>query len=364
MAVVQCPNCMARYRLADKLLGKRAKCKKCGEPFTLAAPPDEIEDDLLGALAQGEAQERKAAPPPPSPLPASAMPPIPSPGAGVASLAMPPDQARAATGFGTYLRDVGKSLLFFTRGGNLVTFAIVVLIVFLRLPVAFVPCIGLFLVFIVVGWYMAFELNVVLGAAAGEPDLPDLAIGDWVEGIIQPLLKYLASWVVALLPFAIGLGYLVVFGQMDVYAALEHFGTALAGNFARAFDPDQGGGTLLGVILLLAMTLWPMMLLVVAVAGIRGLVRFDLMVLTIIKSFPAYVLVVVLAYVGVVAPALLSAGVLTLVSEDAEGAGLIGAALGVGAALIVLEVYANIFTMRVIGLYYHHFKHRFAWSWG
>jgi hypothetical protein len=40
------------------------------------------------------------------------------------------------------------------------------------------------------------------------------------------------------------------------------------------------------------------------------------------------------------------------------------AVLGVGALLVVLEVYANIFTMRVIGLYYHHFKERFAWSWG
>jgi predicted Zn finger-like uncharacterized protein len=364
MVVVQCPNCMTRYRIADKLLGKRGKCKKCGEPFTLAAPADEVEDDLLGALAQGEAQERSAAAPPPPPPPTAAAPLFPAPGAGLAPMAAPPGRQPAATGFGTYLRDVGKSLLFFTHGGDLFTFAIVVLIVFLQLPLAFVPCIGLFLVLIVVGWYMAFQLNVVLGASAGEAGLPDLATGDWMEGIILPLLKYFASWVVALVPFVIGLGYLVVFNQMDVSKALGHFGTALTGDFASAFDPDQGGGPLLGAILLLAMMLWPMMLLVVAVGGIPGLVRFDLMMLTILKSFPAYVLVVILAYAGVVGPALLSAVALAAAAEGTEGAGLLGAALGIGAAFMVLKVYANIFTMRVIGLYYPHFKPRCAWAWG
>ena len=363
MAVVQCPNCRTRYRVADKLLGKRGKCKKCGEPFTLAVPADELEDDLLGALVQGEAQERSAAAAPPPPATA-AVPPIPPPGAGLAPTGLAPAQAPPATGFGTYLRDVGRSLLFFTHGGDLLTFAIVVFIVFLQLPLVVVPCIGLFLVLIVVGWYMAFQLNVVLGASGGETGLPDLATGDWMEGIILPLLKYFASWVMALVPFAIGLGYLVVFNQMDVWQALGHFGTALRGDFASAFDADQGGGPLLGAILLLAMTLWPMMLLVVAVGGIPGLVRFDLMLLTIIKSFPAYVLVVILAYAGVVGPALLTAVALAAAAEGTEGAGLIGAALGIGAAFMVLKVYANIVTMRVIGLYYHHFKHRFAWSWG
>jgi prepilin signal peptidase PulO-like enzyme (type II secretory pathway) len=102
------------------------------------------------------------------------------------------------------------------------------------------------------------------------------------------------------------------------------------------------------VLLLIPMLLWPMMLLVVALGGIRSLIRFDLMMLTIAKTFPAYALVVVFAYVGVVGPALLP--------EDVG--------LAAWAALLAVEVYAGIFTMRVIGLYYHHFKNRFAWSWG
>ena len=93
-------------------------------------------------------------------------------------MGLAPAQAPPATGFGTYFRDVGRSLLFFTHGGDLFTFAIVVFIVFLQLPLAVVPCIGLFLALIVIGWYMAFQLNVVLGASAGETGLPDLATGD------------------------------------------------------------------------------------------------------------------------------------------------------------------------------------------
>jgi predicted Zn finger-like uncharacterized protein len=361
MVSVRCPSCAARYRVPEKLYDKKVKCKKCGKPFRISAPPQQRQpdEDLLSALAEGEIQAQSAPPPPPP----DAFPTFAGPQAE-ASISGAPATERPPTGLGTYLTDVGKSLLFFTHGGDLFTFAIVVFIVFLQLPLAVVPCIGFFLVLIVVGWYMAFQLNVVLGASGGETDLPDLATGDWMEGVILPLLKYFASWVMALVPFAIGLGYLVMFDQMDVWEALGHFGTALKGDFASAFDADQGGGPLLGAILLLAMTLWPMMLLVVAVGGIPGLVRFDLMLRTIIKSFPAYVLVVILAYTGVVGPALLSAAALAAAAEGTEGAGLIGAALGIGGAFMVIKVYANIFTMRVIGLYYHHFKHRFAWSWG
>jgi predicted Zn finger-like uncharacterized protein len=355
MVVVQCPQCLTRYRVADQSLGKLGKCKKCGEPFTLAAVAEGLEDDLLGALAQGQTQQREALPTAPVP------PPLP-PDTGLPSSAASPTQPEQVTGFESYLRDVGRSLLFFTRLGNLVTFAIVVFIVALRFPLSAVPFFGPLLVLIVIGWYMAFQLNVVLAAAGGDPDLPDLMTGDWGEGILLPLLKYLASWVMALVPFAIGLGYLVAFDQLDIWEALRHFGTALGGNFLAAFDTNQGGGPLLGLILLFAMTLWPMMLLVVAVGGMRSLVRFDLMVLTMFRTLPAYILVVILAYIGVVGPSLLVA--LGWVAVNPDESTRFGLLFAVAAFGVILQVYGNIFTMRVAGLYYHHFKHRFAWSWG
>jgi len=303
-------------------------------------------------------QARAVAPPAPPPSPVA---PGAAPATGWSATGLREAEAPAAGGFANYLRDLGKSLLFFTRAGDLVTFVIVVIIVYLRIPLAAVPLLGTFLVLIVLGWYMAFQLNAVLGAAGGEQELPELSLGDWMEGILFPLLKWLTSWLMALVPFAIGMGYLIAFGQMDIWAALGHFGSALRGDYFSAFDPSQGGGPLLGAILLVAMAIWPMMLLVVAVGGVPSLVRFDLMVLTIIKTLPAYILVVVLAYVGVVGPALLLAWQLSTASV---GEALSISVLGPGLVFIVAQVYANIFAMRVIGLYYHHFKQRFAWSWG
>jgi predicted Zn finger-like uncharacterized protein len=54
MVVVRCPGCAARYRVPEKLIDKKVKCKKCGKPFRIAGPPPaEEEDDLLGTLADG-----------------------------------------------------------------------------------------------------------------------------------------------------------------------------------------------------------------------------------------------------------------------------------------------------------------------
>ncbi len=353
MVVVQCPACAARYRVADKLLGKQGKCKKCGERFTLAAPVQELEDDLLGALADGEVQVREA--PPPVPTPDTSAGFLPPPGGAFAAA----DDAarRAPTGMGTYLRDVGKSLLFFTRGGDLVTFVIVSVIVLMQIPLRFAGCLGLVGLFIVQGWYMAYRLNVVVDAAAGLLELPNMTIGDVWEGIILPFLKWTVAWLAALLPFLIGLGYLLLLAQMTATQAGAQLVVAFAGDFLSSFDESKNGGLVLGAVLLITMTFWPMMLLVVALGGMRSVIRFDLIAITIVKTLPAYITVVLLVYVGVVGPSLLVGAVC---GNGADG----GIGLGVEAAFSVLMVYANIFTMRVIGLYYHHFKHRFAWSWG
>jgi hypothetical protein len=51
----------------------------------------------------------------------------------------------------------------------------------------------------------------------------------------------------------------------------------------------------------------------------------------------------------------------TLVIPDDAGLGtMLGASMVVGLVTVV----TNVAAMRVVGLYYHHFKHRFAWSWG
>jgi len=355
-ATVQCPACARQYRVSDKYLGRRGKCKHCGEPFLLVAESQDVGDELLSSLSAGTTRESDEPPPIPAPEHFSGFAP-----SQTGSLE-PTVDGQSAGGTVAYLRDVVKSLLFFRSLGDSVTFGIVVLMMCLPLLLSFGGIFGVLGNIIIIGWYMAFQLNVVLGAASGEDNLPDLNVGDWVEGILWPLIKYLITWFVAMIPYALGLVYLTVFNQMNTYEAAGHFLAAITGDFAAAFDVTQGGGQLQGGILLLSVILWPMILLVTAVGGPAALVRFDLIVITILKCPHVYLLVVILAYVGVVGPALLS----TFVLEGGGGGALSSFATvaGMTAALTLLEVYANVFTMRVIGLYYHHFKHRFAWSWG
>ncbi len=354
MLVVRCPRCSVRYHVPEKLFNKKVRCKKCGQPFKIAAPPQEQEPeaDLLGALAHGEAQAPRATPPA-TPQAAAASAPV-WPGTEWSSTSAGPVEEAVPTGFTHYLRDVGRSLLFFTHGGDLITFVVVALVVLSQIPlkIACGTCIGAVFgilgLVIIHGWYMAYRLNVVLGAAAGDQELPNLTLGDVWEGIIIPWVKWMSASIAALLPFIIGLVYLLVLG-VAVGGALAPLLNALTGKFLEALEKQEALGLVLGgLLLLLPQLLWPMMVLVVAVGGVRCLVRFDLMFLTIFKTFPAYALVVVLTLVGVIGPGLLPLG---------EG-------IGVAVVLIVVEVYANIFAMRVIGLYYHHFKQRFAWSWG
>ncbi len=76
---VSCPHCGKSFRVADEFLGRRAKCKGCGEAFRLTAPVaaepvDDGEYGLAGdpaaglaALGVGAAVEPGIAPPPPMP---------------------------------------------------------------------------------------------------------------------------------------------------------------------------------------------------------------------------------------------------------------------------------------------------------
>ena len=91
--------------------------------------------------------------------------------------------------------------------------------------------------------------------------------------------------------------------------------------------------------------------LCVAMGGFSTLARYDLLVVTVLKSLPVYVLTAGAVFVALSRNYLLAAVVDVL--------GILG-----GAVLIAIGLYLEIVAMRMIGLYYHHFKHRFAWSWG
>ncbi|MEW6197403.1 MAG: hypothetical protein AB1601_01890 [Planctomycetota bacterium] len=111
--------------------------------------------------------------------------------------------------------------------------------------------------------------------------------------------------------------------------------------------------------------LWPMFVLIVAAGSLFDLRRLDLILETVIRAFPAYLIAAVVVWV--------STGVALASSALLTAAGLTGVRFGqinwsmllvLPLGLALIQVYTTLVAMRTIGLFYHHFKHKFAWSWG
>lgn len=208
--------------------------------------------------------------------------------------------------------------------------------------------------FIIFAWYCAFRLNTVIEAAEGEPDLPRMTLTDgFVDDGLFPLLRWIGSWAIVLLPAITHLsfgvssltaGQVVVAGSGGIGALI-----ATVGDVAPAFL------TLLGV----GLFLWPMVVLCISIGGFSTLGRPNLILATIFRTFPAYILTVALVF-GTVA---LSWFVATA-TQGAGTTGKPGDAVVKAVFLVGLVLYLDIVAMRSIGLYYHHFKNRFAWDWG
>jgi predicted Zn finger-like uncharacterized protein len=89
---VECPQCGASYKIDETKLGKKGRCSKCGNNFTLAlSSPDPVEPlvaevvdeqpsgDPLSSLAAASTAQSTATPPPPvSAYPQAAAPGGPS----------------------------------------------------------------------------------------------------------------------------------------------------------------------------------------------------------------------------------------------------------------------------------------------
>lgn len=249
------------------------------------------------------------------------------------------DKPAMSSGIGAYLADCARSAAFIGETGNLISFLMLALLAAFGELVAMMPaffCLVAFIIwvvtFIVNGLICAYMFNVVINAASGEESLPDIGLtGDWVDDIIVPFFKFLATWLIALIPFFI---YMQSIGW--------------------------SGGTTEGYVITLGIGVisWPMIMLIAAIGTIDCFLRPDQIVMTIVRTFVPYL--VTLLATG------FAFGINLLLQFGLEGAiasmgGNRWAALTV---LWLLNLYLTIVAMRCIGLYYHHFKDRFAWSWG
>jgi hypothetical protein len=336
-------DCGARFRFPDSAIGKRSKCKQCGAVFTLfddEAGVIPVAEDI-GASPDAVPEQNQPARQGKLFVPTSLSTRIPPVG---------PDEGQIAGDAlkPSFSTDVLWTFLFPSSPGNLVTF-LVIWVVMLIMPI--VPfglrAFSLIVWILINGWYTAFLFAVLQSAAAGEQELPSPTFSrDLVDDLVYPLFQWIGSWVVVYIPACVYLLLACLGGNVDPFDALQ----LTFGGIERIFQQGGGQPPAFSILVCVGVFFWPMIILCIALGGFETVYRFDLIVSTIIRTFPVYVATLLLMF----GAALLER---TLTASTA----------GVSMWFVIsigLTVYFDIVLMRLIGLYYHHFKDRFAWSWG
>ncbi len=368
MAKCYC-QCGVGYTVAETSVGKKAKCTQCGAVFVLGVfgasipivPRAEVEDEVGVADAPaggtGAAAQGSVVAPPGSPAAIASI--------GVTSTAVTGAIAAGASVDRGFWSDVLWTFLFPSSIGNLVKFLVVWGVLVASQFSLIVPCIGIPLTLIAYVWYAAFRFAIIESAVAGESELPDmLAVGDVLDGLVGPFFKWVGSWAVVFVPAFVFL-FLISEqqGGYDATAILRMVVNGLGGILTGASSKNLG----FDILAYAGICFWPVVVLCIAVGGFQTLYRFDLMVATVFKTLPVYITLLILMVGAVYAQHELVALATTRTATATQGAGfagLLGGSFVLEFLRLGLRAYADIIVVRLVGLYYHHFKERFAWSWG
>lgn len=359
MPVVQC-TCGARYKVSEESAGRKVRCRKCGKTFRIpdgqadsASPADEFD---LAAMANAEAK-----------APTHQSPAAPAETASGSmfdrsdvSTAHDPGTPRSShlprtrprVGFWA---DVGWTLIFFTTPSNMIMFGIIWILHFVALMAGFAPFFGwlasLFVTMFIISWYM----SIIAETASGEDELPKFSVsGGYWDDVCIPAAQYAGSWLMLLAPAIIYYVMLSLGGFGSTLLLLN----ALYNPYGFVVSGD--GDPLLVALVVLALFLWPMALMCASMGGLTTLVRIDLIAVTIAKTFLPYALISLLVTASVVLPELITVTFAT--AKTGTGSGL-GTDVVILAISFALKIYFSIVMTRLIGLYYRHFKLRFAWDW-
>jgi len=334
-------DCGAHFRFPESAIGKRSKCKQCGAVFTLfddEADVIPISEDI-GACKDASTEQSQR---PLAPRQGEVFAPAGSP-AGVHSAGPRAGQIADGTLKPGFSSDVLWTFLFPSSPGNLITF-LVIWVVMLITP--FVPF-GLVVWILVSCWYAAFLFAVLQSAAAGEQELPSVTYSrDLLDDLIYPLFQWIGSWVVVYIPACVYLLLASLGGNVDPFDALQ----MAFGGIERVFQQGGGQPPVFSILVCVGAFFWPMIILCIALGGFETVYRLDLIVSTIIRTFPVYILTLLLMF-----------------GAEFLQRTLTASAAGVSMPFVIsvgVTVYFDIVLMRLIGLYYHHYKDRFAWSWG
>jgi len=231
-----------------------------------------------------------------------------------------------------FWKDWAESFVFFTDANNFLTLFFLTLINMTNTLLPHGGILGLLGSVLVNGYLCAVAMAIVVETASGENELPNLWIDDILDDLVMPMFRCLGTWAFCLIP--VGLVQLLAW-----YNGLELPHTAfIALAAACAF-------------------FWPVVVLCVAIGGgFQGLWPH-----TIIRTAWA----APLPYLAVWGALLVAAGVTFLPDTDLFAS--LGSRWGVRGMILLrmagyaMSVYAMIVAMRVIGLFYRHYKKRFPW---
>lgn len=241
----------------------------------------------------------------------------------------------------TYWSNAIGSFIYPVRnGGNIANFIVIAIIALFAIPLGFVGFYGLFGIFIIFGWVRAMYLSVVQDTASGSDDMPGVKMEDgFLDDIIKPAFKYIGSYAVALLPaIAYTLG--------------------MAGGLIPASMKSE---YVLAAWIAGGLFIWPIFLMLFAFGALDMIYRVDLIFATIFRTLGPYLsLWGMLLLVSLLSMLPSLNGIFSALSIPIAVPSLPDYGLATEALYKVLDVYFSIVTMRLIGLYYLHFKRRFA----
>jgi len=260
-----------------------------------------------------------------------------------------------------YSQDLLWTVLFPTSTGNLLTFFAIWAV--LSLTQFATWSIGLFMGlfwFVLAGWYAAFRVEVLVSATVGEDELPSVAASrNLAADLVEPFLSWIASWALVMLPAA---AYVAV-GCSEGWLDPTDAASIVMGGVSGVLHGSTASLPGLTIFVALGLALWPMVILCIVVGGVSILYRIDLIVRTIVRTFPGYLTAMVLVGGSLCFEAFLWSGGTS--APPGGRTGLLGPSTKPLVFILLMgsQVYLDIVRMRIIGLYYFHFKEGFAWSW-
>lgn len=358
MAIRYKCGCGAYIKLPETAAGRKARCKACGEVFTVpaAAANPAVHASAAKAPAPSRAGDEASWLMQLSESEANAAGELVRPSAvtlnidddepvrrNAAAPYEPPREDRdwISGPQRSFWEDLLSSFVFILDGGNVVVFVVMLCVSLFGMVVDFAPgFLSLIGNMLIGGYFCAFYMSTILEVASGEDELPSVSISNIGEDILMPLVRYVGTWAMVLLPALATL----------IFAAYT------SGDWDEFFSPDGWHWTAALVLGVGGLALWPVVVLCVAIGGGFSGLWPHTIIRTALSAPLQY-----LAILSVLLVAVALTFALPLLEQYAAFT-FPGPPIAAGALQAALSLYAMIVAMRAIGLFYRHCKHKFPWA--